>query len=34
LQCVKVHPSNAPEFCSFGYITPPQQSSQGLLSLL
>src|SRR6266699_3498091 len=26
LQCVKVHQSNAPEFGSFGYITPPQQS--------
>jgi hypothetical protein len=26
LQCVKVHPSNAPKFGSFGYITPPQQS--------
>ncbi len=26
LQCVKVHESNAPEFGSFGYITPPQQS--------
>jgi hypothetical protein len=22
LQCVKVHESNAPEFGSFGYITP------------
>lgn len=25
VQCVKVHESNAPEFGSFGYITPPQQ---------
>src|SRR5260370_38694519 len=25
-QCVKVHEGNAPEFGSFGYITPPQQS--------
>src|SRR6266581_2164248 len=34
LQCVKVHESNAPEFASFGYITPPQQSLTGLLRLL
>src|SRR5450631_297298 len=34
VQCVKVHESNAPEFASFGYITPPRNPLSRIVEVL